>query len=133
MAVLPAPLRMCITVPEACETTNGNLQNDVASTKNYTACINKSVHLNSSSAGSVKGVKECAALASAVASTEESSVTEVPGSHPGGKLQQVLNDLKIADFTVPEEIEKKLVKVVNECLDAFAASGTEFGPTSVIT
>lgn len=57
----------------------------------------------------------------------------MPCSHSGGKLQQVLTDFRIAALTVPEEIKKKLIKVVTECLDAFAASNTDLGRTLLIT
>ena len=51
---------------------------------------------------------------------------------PTGKLQKVLADLKVASLPISEEMRKKLVQVVSDSLDAFAASATDLGRTSVV-
>lgn len=63
----------------------------------------------------------------------DSSVSTVLGSHPGGKLQQVLSDMKIAALTVSDNIKEKLMKVVTRWLNAFAARNRDLGRTLVIT
>ena len=49
-----------------------------------------------------------------------------------GKLQQVLADLKIATLPIPGTLRQRLVEVVRENLDAFAASSTDFGRSLVV-
>ena len=49
-----------------------------------------------------------------------------------GKLQRVLADLKIAALQISEEVLKRLVNVVQENLDAFAAFPIDLGRTSVV-
>ena len=49
-----------------------------------------------------------------------------------GKLQRVLADLKIAALPIPDKLRKRLIEVVRENLDAFAASPTNNRRTSVV-
>ena len=49
-----------------------------------------------------------------------------------GKLQRVLSDLKIAVYPIPDELRKRLIEVVRENLDAFAASPTDLGRNSAV-
>ena len=51
---------------------------------------------------------------------------------PTGKLQKVLGDLKVATLPISEDMRKKLVQVVSDSLDAFAASATDLGRTLVV-
>ena len=44
----------------------------------------------------------------------------------------MLADLKIAVLPIPDEFRKRLIEVVRENLDAFAASPTDLGRTSVV-
>ena len=44
----------------------------------------------------------------------------------------MLADLKIATLKIPEELRKRLIEVVRENLDAFAASPTDLGRTTVV-
>ncbi len=44
----------------------------------------------------------------------------------------MLTNLKIADFPIPNELRKRLIKIVRENLDAFAASPTDLARTSVV-
>ena len=64
----------------------------------------------------------------AQSATSETSGTTTPKKpDQSGKLQRVLADLQI-----PEELRKRLIEVVRENLDAFAASPTDLGRTSVV-
>ena len=47
-------------------------------------------------------------------------------------MQQVLADLRVATLLIPEQIRKRLVEVVTENLNAFTASPTDLGRTSVV-
>jgi transposase InsO family protein len=49
-----------------------------------------------------------------------------------GKLQKVLAEMRVATLPVPEQVQQKLVEVVKSNLDAFAASPTDLGRTSVV-
>ena len=49
-----------------------------------------------------------------------------------GKLQKGLADLRVAILPIPEQVRKRLVEVVKENLNAFAASLTDLGHTSVV-
>ena len=49
-----------------------------------------------------------------------------------GKLQNVFADLRVATLPIPEQVRKRLVEVVKENLNAFAASPTDLGRTSVV-
>ena len=53
-------------------------------------------------------------------------------SEQSGKLQRVLADLKVATVKIPEKLRNRLIEVVRENLDAFAASPTDFGRTTVV-
>ena len=44
----------------------------------------------------------------------------------------MLADLKVATLKIPEELRKRLIDVVRENLDAFAASPTDLGRTTVV-
>ena len=48
------------------------------------------------------------------------------------KLQKVLADLRVSTLPIPEQVRKQLVEVVKENHDAFAASPTDLGRTSVV-
>ena len=61
-----------------------------------------------------------------------SGITTPNVSDKSGKLQRVLGDLMIAALPIPEELCKRLIEVVREYLDAFAASPTDLGRTSVV-
>ena len=49
-----------------------------------------------------------------------------------GKLQQVLADLKISSLPISESLRRRFICVVRSNLDAFAASPTDLGRTSVV-
>ena len=49
-----------------------------------------------------------------------------------GKLQKVLADLKVASLLISEDLRKTLVQVFSNSRDAFAASATYLGRTSVV-
>ncbi len=49
-----------------------------------------------------------------------------------GKLQQLLADLKISFLPISESLRRRLICVVHSNLDAFAASPTDLGRTSVV-
>ena len=53
-------------------------------------------------------------------------------SAQSGKRQRVLEDLKVATLKIPEELRKQLIEVVRENVDAFAASPTYLGITSLV-
>ena len=61
-----------------------------------------------------------------------SSATTQSKSLQTGKLYSVFAELKIAALPIPENLRKRLIEVVRENLDAFAASPTDFGRTSVV-
>ena len=61
-----------------------------------------------------------------------SGTTTLKEPDQSGKLEHVLADLKIAVFPIPDELSKRLIEVVRENLDAFAASPTDIGRTSVV-
>ena len=48
------------------------------------------------------------------------------------KLRRVLAYLKIAALPIPDELCKRLIEVVRANIDAFAASSTDLGRTSVV-
>ena len=48
------------------------------------------------------------------------------------KLQKVLADLRVSTLPIPKNVRMRLVKVVKENLDAFAASPIDLGRTSVV-
>ena len=60
-----------------------------------------------------------------------SGITTPNKPNQSGKLQRVLSDLKIAARPIPDKLRKRLIEVVRENLDAFAASPTNLGRTSV--
>ena len=49
-----------------------------------------------------------------------------------GKLQKVIADLKVTAIPIAEELRRQLVQVVSGSLDAFAATPSDLGRTSVI-
>ena len=49
-----------------------------------------------------------------------------------GKLQKVLADLRVATLPILEQVRKRLVEVVKENINAFAATPTDLGRTSVV-
>ena len=49
-----------------------------------------------------------------------------------GKLQKGLADLRVSTLPIPDQVRKRLVEVVKENLDAFAASPIDLGQTSVV-
>ena len=49
-----------------------------------------------------------------------------------GKLQKVLADLRVATLPIPEQVRKRLVEIDKANLNAFAASPTDLGRTSVV-
>ena len=49
-----------------------------------------------------------------------------------GKLQQVLANLEIASLLISESLHRRLICVVRDNLDTFAASPTDLGRTSVV-
>ena len=49
-----------------------------------------------------------------------------------GKLQKVLADLRVATLPIQDVVQKRLIAVVKSNLDAFAASNTDYGRTSVV-
>ncbi len=49
-----------------------------------------------------------------------------------GKLQKVLADLRVSTVPIPDQVRKRLVEVIKENLDAFAASPIDLGRTSVV-
>ena len=61
-----------------------------------------------------------------------SGTTNPKETDQSGKLQRVLLDLKIAALPIPDELCKRLIEVVRENLDAFAASPTDLGRTSIV-
>ena len=61
-----------------------------------------------------------------------SGTTTLKEGDQSGKLQHVLADLKIAVLPIPDELHKRLLEFVWEKLDAFAASPTDLGRTSVV-
>ena len=63
---------------------------------------------------------------------KKSRTTTLKEPDQSGKLQRVLADLKIAVLPIPDELRKCLIEVVRENLDAFAASPTDLGRTSVV-
>lgn len=125
-AVLTALSRVCSTVTEVKVTTNFTLQSEESSAENFAACMEASLLFNIISVGREEKVPERAAMSSKVASAVSSSVVAVSRSYSGEKIQKIMSDLKIDVLTVPEVIKRKLIKVVTECLDAFAASNTDF-------
>ena len=50
-----------------------------------------------------------------------------------GKIQHVLAELKVSSLSVSEDLRKRVIGVVRECIDAFAATPNDFGRTSVVT
>ena len=52
---------------------------------------------------------------------------------PRGKLQKVLLELKVATLPVGQDVRKQLIEIVQQQLDAFAATPTDLGRTSVIS
>ncbi len=65
--------------------------------------------------------------------TNKTSGTITPNEpNQSGKLQRVLADLEIAALPFPQKLRKRLVEVVRENLDAFAASPTDLDRTSVV-
>ena len=50
-----------------------------------------------------------------------------------GKIQHVLSELKVSSLSVSESLKKRVIGVVRECIDSFAATPNDFGRTSVIT
>ena len=54
------------------------------------------------------------------------------GEQQNGKLQTMLADLRVSTLQIPEQVRKRLVEVLKENFDAFAASPTDFGRTSVV-
>ena len=59
---------------------------------------------------------------------------QTPSSEPAqtGKLQKILADLKIATLPIPESLRRRLICLVRSNLDAFAATATDLGRTSVV-
>ena len=49
-----------------------------------------------------------------------------------GKLQKVLADLRVSTLPIFDQVRKRLLEVVKENLNAFAASPTDLGRTSVV-
>ena len=50
-----------------------------------------------------------------------------------GKLQRVLAaDLKVAELQIPDDLKRRLIQVVQDNLDAFAASPSDHGETSAV-
>ncbi len=69
----------------------------------------------------------------AQSTTNKTNGTTTPDEpSQSGKLQRVLADLKIAALPIPDELRKRLIQVVPKNLDAFAASPTDLGRTSVV-
>lgn len=58
LVVLPALLRVCSTVPEINEATNGTLRSEDSSAEDFAACVKASVHFISISTESAKRVPE---------------------------------------------------------------------------
>ena len=65
-------------------------------------------------------------------STETSKPATFTELNQSGKLQRVLADFKIATLPISEKLRRRLVQVVRENLDAFGASPTDLGRTSVV-
>ena len=59
--------------------------------------------------------------------TAENDLREEQYEPQAGKLQQVLADLRVATLPIQEQVRKRLVEVVKENLNAFAASFTDLG------
>ena len=49
-----------------------------------------------------------------------------------GRVQQVLAELKVSSLPVSEVLRRRLVDMVRENIDAFAATSTDLGKTSVV-
>ena len=64
--------------------------------------------------------------------TKTSGTTNPKESDHSGKLQRVLTDLKIAALPIIDELWQRLIVVVRENFDAFDATPTNFGRTSVV-
>ena len=64
--------------------------------------------------------------------TETSKPDTFTEPNQSGKLQRVLADLKIATLHISEQLRRRLVQVIRKNLDAFAASPTDLGRTSVV-
>ena len=62
------------------------------------------------------------------------AIAEAPSAdaEATGKLQSVLADLRVASLPIEERTKQRLINVVKNNLDAFAASPTDLGRTSVV-
>ena len=49
-----------------------------------------------------------------------------------GKLQKVLAGVRVSTLLIPDEVRKRLVEVIKESLNAFAASPYDLGRTSMV-
>ena len=58
--------------------------------------------------------------------------SNLKGEPQTGKLQKVLTDLRVSTLPIPEQVRKRLIKVVKEHLGAFSASPIDLGKTSVV-
>ena len=77
------------------------------------------------------GISQIETVTQIVATPERT--TEVSGpTAQSGKIQQVLAELKVSSLTVSELLRRRLVDVVRENIDAFAATPTDLGRTSVV-
>ncbi len=65
-------------------------------------------------------------------SIETSKPAASTQSDKSGQLQRVLADLKVTSLPISEQLRKRLVQIVRENQDAFAASPTNLGRTSVV-
>ena len=66
-----------------------------------------------------------------IATLERTAGVPEPTVH-SGKVQQVLPELIVSSLPVFEVLRRRLVDVVRENIDAFAATPTDLGKTSVI-
>ena len=55
------------------------------------------------------------------------------GAARHSKLVKVLDELKISEMDISDERKHKLVEIVDECLDAFAADDDEVGQTDLVS
>ena len=66
-----------------------------------------------------------------IATSESTAGVPVPTAQ-NGKVPQVLAELKVSGLPVSEVLRRRLVDVVRENIDAFAATLTDLGKTSVV-
>ena len=64
--------------------------------------------------------------------TSESTAGVPEPTAQTGKVKQVLAELKVSGLPVSEALRRRLVDVVRENIDAFAATPTDLGKTSVV-